>query len=43
MQQRLQHAWHGLEESLIDDKVDQWPARLHACVHANSGHLEHIL
>jgi len=23
--------WHSLEQSLIDDAVDQWPARLHAC------------
>jgi len=30
--------WHSLEQSLIDDAVDQWPTRLHACVHANGGH-----
>jgi len=32
-----------LEQSLIDDTVHQWPTRLHACVHANVGHFEHIL
>ena len=30
--------WRGLEQSLIDDAVDQWPTRLCACVSANSGH-----
>ena len=24
--------WRGLEQSLIDDEVDQWPTRLRACV-----------
>jgi len=35
--------WQGLEQSLIDDAVDQWPTRLHACVRANAGHFEHTL
>ena len=29
LRQRLLHVWHGLEQSLIDDAVDQWP---HSCV-----------
>jgi len=33
----------GLEQSLIDDAVDQWPTSLHACVRANAGHFEHTL
>ena len=33
----------ALEQSLIDNAVDQWPTRLHACVHANGGHFEHTL
>jgi len=33
LQQHLLCVWHGLEQSLIDDAVDQWPARLPACVH----------
>jgi len=32
--------WQGLEQSLIDDTVDQWPTRLGACVRANGGHFE---
>jgi len=34
--------WRGLEQSLIDDAVDQWPARLHACVRASGGHSEQV-
>jgi len=40
LQQHLLHAWHSLEQSLIDDTVDQWQTRLHACVHASGGHFE---
>ena len=39
LRQRLLHVWHGLEQSLIDEAVDQWPTRLLACVSANGGHL----
>jgi len=31
--------WRGLEQSLIDDAVDQWPTCLRACVRTNGGHL----
>jgi len=37
------HLFIGLEQSLIDDAVDQWPTRLSACVRANGGHFEHTL
>jgi len=43
LRQRLLHAWQGLEQSLIDDAVDQWPTCLHACVRASGGHFEHTL
>jgi len=32
-----------LEQSLIDDALDQWPVRLRACVRASGGHFEHTL
>jgi len=35
--------WQGLEQSLIDDTVDQWPTRLSACVCGNGGQFEHTL
>ena len=43
LRQLLLHAWRVLEQSLIDDAVDQWPTRLCACVHANGGHFPHTL
>jgi len=43
LRQRLLHVCPGLEQSLIDDAVDQWPTRLPACVRANDGHFEHTL
>jgi len=39
----LLHVWRGLQQSLIDDEVDQWPTRLCACVHANGGYFKHYL
>jgi len=43
LRQRPLRVWHGLEQSLIDDAVDQWPTCLSACVHDNGGHFEHTL
>ena len=43
LQQRLLHVWCSLEQSLIDDAVDQYPTPLHACVCARDGHFEHTL
>ena len=41
LQQCLLHVWHGLDQSLIDNTVDQWPTRLRACGRANGRHFEH--
>jgi len=35
--------WHSLEQSLINDAVDQWPACLHVYVRAIGEHFEHTL
>jgi len=43
LRQRLLHVWRGLEQSLIDDSIDQWPTCLHAYVRASGGHFEHAL
>jgi len=43
LRQHLLHVWHGLEQSLIDDAVDQWSKCLHACANVNGGHFEHTL
>ena len=33
----------GLEQSLIDDAVDQWPTRLSDSVRTSGAHFEHTL
>jgi len=43
LRQRLLRVWHSLEQSLIDDAVDQWRTRMHACVRASGKHFEHTL
>ena len=43
LRQHLLHVWLGLEQSLIDDAVDQLPTCLCAYVHASGGHFEHTL
>jgi len=43
LQQHLLCVSHGLEQSLTDDAVDQWPTCLRACVHANGEHFEHTV
>ena len=32
----------GLEQNVIDDGIDQWHSRIHACVRATGGHFEHL-
>jgi len=32
--------WDSLEQSIIDDAIDQWCSRLRACVRAKGGHFE---
>jgi len=43
LRQHLLHMWCSLEQSLIDDAVDQCPTPLFACVRARDGHFEHTL
>jgi len=43
LRQRLLHVSCSLEQSLIDDAVDQCPTRLRACVRARGGHFEDTL
>ena len=43
LRQRLLHVWCSLEQSLIDDAVDQWMTCLRACVRARGGLIEHTL
>ena len=34
LRERLVEVWAGLQQNVIDDAIDQWRRRLHACVRA---------
>ena len=40
---RLIEAWSGIQQSVIDQAIDQWQIRLNACVKAKGKHFEHML
>jgi len=35
--------WHSIGQNVIDEAIDQWRARLTACVRAKGGHFEHLM
>jgi len=38
--------WHSIgqkSQNVIDEAIDQWRARLTACVRAKGGHFEHLM
>jgi len=41
--QRLLSVWHSTGQNVIDEAIDQWRARLTACVRAKGGHFEHLM
>jgi len=43
LKQRLIDVWDRLEQSIIDDTINQWLSRLRARVHANGEHFEQSL
>ena len=43
LKRRLINVWADMQQSVIDDAVDQWRKRLHACVRARGGQFEHAL
>ena len=42
-EQRLVKVWADLEQTIVDEAIDQWRKRLKACVKANGQHFEHLL
>ena len=38
--QRLLSVWHSIGQNVIDEAIDQWRARLTACVRAKGSHFE---
>ena len=43
LKQRLINVWADMQQSVIDDAIDQWRKRLHSCVRARGGQFEHAL
>jgi len=43
LKQRLIDMRDSLEQSVIDDAIDQWRSRLRACVRSKGGHFEQSL
>ena len=43
LKRRLINVWADMQQSVIDDAIDQWRKRLLACVRARGGHFEHAL
>jgi len=42
LKQRLLHVWYGIDQTTIDNAVDEWRGRLRACVRAKGGHIEQL-
>jgi len=43
LKQRLLHVWHGIDQTIIDNAIDQWRGRLRACVRTKGRHFEQLL
>jgi len=43
LKRRLTDVWAGIQQSLIDDAINQWRTCPCACVRARGGHFEHSL
>jgi len=43
LKERLIEEWHRFDKNIIDRTVNQWRDRLHKCVCAKGGHLEHMI
>ena len=43
LKRRLINVWADMQQSVIDDAIDQWRKRLPACVRARGGQFEHAL
>jgi len=43
LKQRLVKVWADLEQTIVDEAIDQWRKRLKTCVKAKGQHFEHLL
>ena len=43
LKHRFLHVWHGIDQTIIDNAIDEWHERLSACMRAKGGHFEQLL
>ena len=43
LKQHLQQVRRDVDQSIIDNAIDEWRKGLRACVQAKGGHFEHLL
>jgi len=43
LRRRVIGCWTDMQQMIIDDVIDEWRAKLRACVRARGGHFEHLL
>jgi len=42
LKQRFLHVWHGIDQTIIDNAIDEWRGRIRACMRAKGGHFEQL-
>jgi len=43
LKQRFLHVWHGIDQTIIDNAIDEWRGRLRACVRTKGEHFDRIV
>jgi len=43
LKEHLIDVWRGLQQSVVDEAIDEWRKRLRACVRVKGGHFEHLI
>ena len=43
LKERLLEEWARFDQNIIDSAINEWRARLRACVQAGGGHFEQML
>jgi len=43
LKERLIDVWRGLQQSVVDEAIDEWRKRLRACVRVKGGYFEHLI
>jgi len=43
LKKRLLDAWHGMDQSVIDDAIDEWRKRLRVCILLKGRQFEQLL